>query len=198
MKIMTLACVTLWMCMPLGAAPLTQSERDQLLAQLEKSSKTFLASLDGVSEGQWNYKPAADRWSIAECAEHVVTADQMMFVFASQQLVKMPAPDKTERRSDDAVTASAKDRSKKVKTAEFLEPKGRYHSRAEVIAAFQESRAKVVEYVKTTQDDLRGHGIQAVSGYTDGYQFLLSLSAHAERHAQQIAEVKADPHYPSK
>jgi hypothetical protein len=51
--------------------------------------------------------------------------------------------------------------------------------------------AKVVEYVKTLQDDLRAHGIQSPNGYVDGYQFLLSLSAHGERHAQQIAEVKA-------
>ena len=188
-----------WMyALPLAGAALTQSERDALLAQLEKSSKTFLASLGGVSEVQWGYKPAADRWSIAECAEHVVTADQMMFLLASQQLVKMPAPDKPERRSDDSILASATDRSKKVKTAEFLESKGRYQARAEVIAAFQASRAKIVEYVKTTQDDLRGHGFQGPGGYADAYQFLLSLSGHAERHSQQIAEVKTDPGYPKK
>ena len=182
--------------LPLAAASLTQSERDALLAQLDQSAKTFVRSLDGVSEAQWKFKPAPDRWSIGECAEHVATADQMMFVFASQQLVRMPAPEKPPKRSDEAVRSAATDRSQKVETAEFLEPNGRYASRAAVIEAFQKSRAQVVEYVKTTQDDLRAHGFETANGYVDGYQFLVSLSSHAERHSQQIAEVKADRGYP--
>ena len=123
----------------------------------------------------------------------------MMFTFASQQIMKMPAPDQPpERVSDDSVLASAADRGKKVKTAPFLEPAGRFASRAAVIEAFQKSRAAVVEYVKTTQDELRAHGLQTQTGYRDAYQFLMSLSAHAERHSQQIAEVKADAGYPKK
>jgi hypothetical protein len=50
--------------------------------------------------------------------------------------------------------------------------------------------------VKSTQDDLRAHGFQSPGGYRDGYQMLLTLAGHAERHSQQIAEVKADPKYP--
>jgi hypothetical protein len=54
-----------------------------------------------------------------------------------------------------------------------------------------------VEYVKSTQDDLRAHGFQGPTGYVDGYQFLLSVAAHCERHAAQIAEVKASAGYPA-
>ena len=38
---------------PLGAATLTPAERTALLAQLDKSAKTFLDSLEGVSDAQW-------------------------------------------------------------------------------------------------------------------------------------------------
>jgi hypothetical protein len=30
------------------------------------------------------------------------------------------------------------------------------------------------------------------------YEMLLALAGHAQRHAQQIAEVKADPKYPKR
>lgn len=193
------ALAALLLCtLPLSAGPLTAEERSQLLWQLEKSSKIVLASLENVSAEQWVYKPAPERWSIAECAEHIVTADQMMFTFGSQQLLKMAPPADAKTRPDSAVLSSAVDRNLKVKTAEFLEPKGRYADKAAMTEAFQKGRAKIVEFVKTTQDDLRAHGFQSPGGYVDGYQFLLTLSAHGERHAQQIAEVKADAGYPKK
>ena len=185
--------------LPVAAASLTHAERDALLVQLDHSATVFAASLQGLSQAQWKYKPAPDRWSIAECAEHVVIANDMMFALVVQQLVKIPLPEKPPQRvGDETVLKGGVDRSKKVQTAPFLEPKGKYASPAEVMAAFQTSRAKVIEYVKTTQDDLRAHGLQTQDGFHDAYQFLLALSAHAERHSEQIAEVKADPRYPKK
>lgn len=181
--------------LPLAAGPLTEQERTLLLTQLDKSAKTFRASLDAISEAQWNFKPAPDRWSIAECAEHVVTADDMSFGFATGQLLKMPPPDAPQNVSDEKVLSGAADRTTRVKTAPFLE-KGKYANKAAVIAAFNQSVDKIAAYVKTTQDDLRGHGFQSPGGYRDAYQMLLTLAGHAERHAQQIAEVKSDPKYP--
>jgi hypothetical protein len=184
--------------LPLAAGPLTNEERTALLAQLDRSQQVVLAALNGGSEAQWKYKPGADRWSVGECAEHIVTADQAMFAFASGQLLKMPPPADAKKRTDEDVLKPTLDRGTKVKTAEFLEPKGRLADRAAAIEAFRTGRAKIVEYVKTTQDDLRAHGFAGPTGYVDGYQFLLTLSAHGERHAAQIAEVKADAGYPKK
>jgi hypothetical protein len=182
--------------LPLAAGPLTDQERTLLLTQLDKSAKIFRTSLEGVSEAQWNFKPAPDRWSIAECAEHVVTVDDMSFGFASQQLLKMPPPASPQKVSDEEVLSGAADRTTKVKTAPFLEPKGKYPNKAAVLDSFNQSVAKIAAYVKSTQDDLRGHGFQSPGGYRDAFQMLLTLAGHAERHAQQIAEVKADPKYP--
>jgi hypothetical protein len=143
-----------------------------------------LASLEGVSTAQWRFKPGADRWSVAECAEHIVTADQAMSSLASGPLLQMAPPPKAVKRSDDAVLKAATDRGTKVKTADFLEPKGRYADKAAVIEAFQKTRAKIVEYVKTTQDDLRGHGPQTPGLH--GWLQFLPRSRRGERHAQQI------------
>jgi uncharacterized damage-inducible protein DinB len=182
----------------LAAGPLNPAECSTLFASLDKSAQVVLAALDGVSDAQWKFKPAPDRWSIAECAEHIVTADPAMFNFASQQLLKMAPPADAKHRTDEEALAPTLDRDKKVKTAEFLEPKGRLSDRAASIEAFRKSRDRIVEYVKATQDDLRAHGFPSPNGYVDGYQFLLTIAAHGERHAAQIAEVKADPAYPKK
>src|SRR5262249_46844551 len=71
----------------LMAGPLTSEERGFLLAQLEKSSRTVRTAFDDVSDAQWKFKPAPDRWSIAECAEHIATADTAMFIFGTNQLL---------------------------------------------------------------------------------------------------------------
>ena len=54
-----------------------------------------------------------------------------------------------------------------------------------------------MDYVRTSNDDFRDHlGPHPVFGALDGYQWILLLSAHSERHTKQIEEVKADPGFP--
>src|ERR1700682_3818862 len=56
------------------AAPdqtLTKAERDKAVAELEGSRQMFLDATKGLSAAQWNFKAGPDRWSIAECAEHI-------------------------------------------------------------------------------------------------------------------------------
>jgi hypothetical protein len=69
--------------------------------------------------------------------------------------------------------------------------------------AFLKVRSALVAYARSTQDDLRGHFTYArLPGYYpdfefhDGYQWLLRMSAHTERHLMQIYEVKASSGYP--
>ena len=54
-----------------------------------------------------------------------------------------------------------------------------------------------MDYVRTTNDDLRDHfGPHPMLGTMDAYQWILLISAHSERHTKQIEEVKADPNFP--
>ena len=90
------------------------------------------------------------------------------------------------------------DRSRKGQAPEQAKPTGRYATLAAASAAMHEKRAKVIEYVKTTQDPLRAHGAAGPGGkISDVYQFLLMLSAHTERHVLQMNEVKAAAGYPA-
>ena len=69
--------------------------------------------------------------------------------------------------------------------------------------AFLKVRSATIAYIQTTQDDLRGHytytrlpGYYPDFQFHDGYQWLLRMSAHTERHLMQIQEVKASSGFP--
>ncbi|MBI3666138.1 MAG: DinB family protein [Acidobacteria bacterium] len=81
---------------------LTTDERREAIAQLEESRKKFLAAIAGLSEQQWNFKPAPDRWSIAECAEHITVTEAGLFRLVTEQLMKSTAePEKIASRKPD-------------------------------------------------------------------------------------------------
>jgi hypothetical protein len=65
------------------------------------------------------------------------------------------------------------------------------------MAKFQALRATMIEYIKTTNDDLRAHSFGKTEPI-DSWQWMLEISTHAERHIQQIREIKADPNFPKK
>ena len=181
------------------AAPLEQGERDRAMSHLHATRKVFLDSIAGLSDAQWNFKPAADRWSIAECSEHIAVSDDSLFDLMRQTLKSPAALEKKSAVKDEFILQVVPDRSVKAKAPEFLQPKRRWPDRETLIAHFKQSRDRNIAYIQTTEDDLRSHFMDHPLLKTiDAYQVMLLLSAHCERHTAQIEEVKADPHYPKR
>ena len=180
--------------------PLTAAEREAAVKDLDASRQAFLASLQGLSEAQYRFKPAPDRWSIAEVAEHIALADERIFGIVTEKVMSAPTDAKLlaqVQHDDERVRTMVTDRSHKVQAPEVLKPTGRFPTMESVQTAFGQSRDKIVTYVQNTQDDLRGHAAaHPLLKALDGYQWLLLLSAHCARHTAQIAEVKADPKFP--
>jgi uncharacterized damage-inducible protein DinB len=184
------------------AAPnaLTPEERELALKSFQTTRDNFLKSIAGLSEKQWTFKPAPDRWSVAEVAEHIAVSESALFGLVQKQIMSSPAtPDKRAqvKGKDEIVLERIPDRSHKAQAPEFLRPTGRWATEADLTKAFEESRAATMEYIRTTNDDLRDHFFDhPVLGTLDGYQWLLLISAHSARHTAQIEEVKADPNFP--
>lgn len=181
---------------------LTQAERDKAIAELEGSKKAFLDATKGLSAAQWNFKPAADRWSVAECADHIALAEGFIFGRITDGVMKTPLT--PEKRSvtagkDDKLIPMLQDRSHKATAPEPIDPTKTPMSGADAVKKFLESRAKTEDFIKTTQEDLRDHmydhPVSAI-GTMDAYQWVLFLSGHTRRHTLQILEVKADPNFP--
>jgi uncharacterized damage-inducible protein DinB len=179
---------------------LTAPERELALKELQRTHDKFLQSITGLSQQQWTFKPAPDRWSVAEVAEHITVAESAIFGLVQKQLMTSPAtPEKREqvKGKDEIILEKVPDRSHKAQAPEFLRPTGRWATEADLTKAFEDSRKATMDYVRTTNDDLRDHFLDhPVLGPLDGYQWLLLISAHSERHTAQIEEVKADPNFP--
>ncbi len=184
------------------AAPttLTPQEREAALKQFAVTRDNFLKSIAGLSQKQWTFKPAPDRWSVAEVAEHITVSESAIFGLVQKQIMTSPAaPEKRDqvKGKDEMILLRVPDRSHKAQAPEFLRPTGRWATEAELAKTFEDSRAATMEYIRTTNDDLRDHFFDhPVFGTMDGYQWLLLISAHSARHTAQIEEVKADPNFP--
>ena len=179
---------------------LTPEERAAALKSLQATHDAFLQSIAGLSEKQWRFKPAPDRWSVAEVSEHIAVSESTIFGLVQTKFMTSPA-DPSKRTEvvgkDEIILTKVPDRSHKVQAPEILKPTNRWATEADVIKAFEESRKATMDYVRTTNDDLRDHfGPHPVLGPLDAYQWILLISAHSERHTKQIEEVKADPNFP--
>src|SRR5580704_13878482 len=71
--------------------PLTAAEREAALNSLQATHDAFLKSIAGLSEKQWRFKPAPDRWSVAEVSEHIAVSESMIFGMVESKVMTSPA-----------------------------------------------------------------------------------------------------------
>lgn len=179
-----------------AAEPMTDAERAELVAHLERTGAKFEKSIESLSEAQWHYKSAPDRWSPAEVAEHIATAEGLLRGMMEPMMKEETPAELLASARKDNIDQMVVDRSKKFKAPEQLQPTNKYKTPAEALAAFRAERQKTIEFVKTG-GDFRMHAAQnPAAGPLDGYGWVKFLSAHSERHTLQIEEVKADAGYP--
>jgi hypothetical protein len=179
------------------AQEVTRAEKDKALAYLESTKKDVLDATKGLSPAQWNFKSAPDRWSIAECMEHIAAAEDYIRGSIENGVMKAPpAPGRDIVAIDAGIIANVPERSHKVQAPEAIKPTNRFGSPQAAIDHFVESRATTETFLKSTTG-LRDHAADSPTGQKwDAYEFILLIAAHSERHTNQIKEVKADPNYP--
>jgi hypothetical protein len=73
-------------------------------------------------------------------------------------------------------------------------PKGEVRSLGSALDAYRRAHTRLLEYVRTTTDDLRAHVVRRQG--CDAYQWALLISTHEQRHIQQIREIKHHPKWP--
>ena len=175
---------------------LTQTDRDRGVKYLEQTRDGVIAATKDLSEAQWKFKAAPDKWSVAETLEHIALGEDYMFGYVTDTVMKAPAgaPDRDVAKMDAAVLQLVPDRSNKRQAPPPLVPTGRW-TPAEALAHFLKSRQRTTEFLQTAPD-LRQHVADSPLGPLDGYEWLLFIGAHSERHTKQMLEVKASPDFP--
>jgi hypothetical protein len=179
---------------------MTEKDREYAIAQLNASREKFVASVTGLSDSQLKFKSAPDRWSIAEVAEHITLSEDFLFSMLTDKALKTPlTPDKERKFTDEQILAMVTNRGTKFPAPDPLKPASKWASMDETMKEFDKRRARTIDFVKTTDADLRSHFTPfGPNGEVDALQWALFLSGHCERHTAQINEVKADPNYPKK
>jgi DinB superfamily len=204
--IRVLAFLVLAMTLRLCAAPTTMTtttkmsdaDREHLLVHFKMTGDMLVEEVGGLSPAQLEYKASPDRWSIRECVSHLAVAEPDYWGDL-QKAVKAP-PDMKEKKSvatDADIMWYGIDRVERTKTGGGHEKVDTYKNLGEALAKFEALRGTMIEYIKTTNDDLRAHSF-GDQQRIDSWQWMLEISTHAERHIQQIREIKADPNFPKK
>lgn len=199
MKIIALFITLFFVGISNKPSTLNDAERKYALEQFENSKQKFLDELKGLTPEQLNFKAAPDKWSIAEVAEHICLSETTLAGIATQNL--KTTPDSSRRGevklSDTLLRQILANRTGKAQAPEVIKPKGKFANIQEAITYFNEARNTNMQFLKTTQEDLRNrYWKHPLLGMLDLYQVYLLVSGHCERHTAQIVEVKQSVGYP--
>jgi hypothetical protein len=181
-----------------GEDAMIVAERDFALDQLDRSRQRLLATVQGLSREQLQFRSASDRWSVAECVEHIIIVEQ--FLLAGLERLAQQADDPSTHSDwngrDEAFLAQVVGRARQLQAVEAHQPTGRWQTER-LLLEFETTRARVRTFVASTAADLRSRPVVHPSlGRLDAYQLLLFVGAHCDRHRRQSEEVITAPGFP--
>jgi hypothetical protein len=175
------------------AAQMTPLERQRLAAHLEMTSSWLSDELSGLSKAQLEFRRAPGTWSILEVLDHLVVVGDIYWEDLRNG-VKTPLGDRKLTSQDVDLLWYGIDRTNREAAIPTEDPRGRVRDLAAGMAEYRKQHARLLQYVRTTSDDLRNRYVQRQR--CDAYQWALLISTHVQRHILQIREVKADPKFP--
>lgn len=202
LRLSSLLVTALTICLfaaPSFAAPMSAKDREHLLVHFEMTTQMVAEQVRGLSPAQLEYKASPDRWSIREVVSHLAVAEPDYWRGVQKSV--NAAPDMNHKKSvntDADIMWYGIDRVVHTKTGGGHERVDTYKDLNEALGKFQALRATMIEYIKTTNDDLRAHSVGDGAEVIDCWQWMLEISTHSERHIQQIREIKNDPNFPTK
>ena len=176
-----------------AAAEMTALERQRLVAHLEMSASWLLDEVSGLSTAQIGFRPAPGSWSIMEVVDHLVVVGPIYWQDL-QAAVKAPPEGRLGTNSDADILWYGIDRTAREQAIPTELPKGQATTLAAALDAYRRAHARLLEYARTTQDDLRGRFVRRQG--SDAYQWALLISTHEQRHILQIREIKRHPKFP--
>jgi hypothetical protein len=176
-----------------AAAPITEQERQRLVAHLEMTASWLMDEVSDLSPAQLAFRRAPEAWTILQVIDHLLVVAPIYWQDL-QNALKAPGARKT-TASDADILWYGIDRTNREKAIPSEVPKGLSNLRAG-LDTYRKLHARLLQYVRTTEDDLRSRIVERQG--CDAYPWALLISAHEQRHILQIREIKADPRFPAK
>ena len=171
------------------------SDRQRLVAHMEMTASWLADEVSKLSQGQVEFRRAAGTWSILEVLDHLVVVGPIYWQDLQKGVAgKPPALPLASRDVDILWYGIDRGRPETALTSET--PKGGIRDVGAGLEAYRSNHARLLQYIKTTKDDLRNRVVERQG--CDAYQWALLISTHEQRHILQIREIKADPKFPAK
>lgn len=177
----------------------TENDRKYLLDSLLNTRDLIVRETVNLNEAQWNFKESPARWSIKEVVEHIAIWELLLSHEVSKALSAGQQPDLNKTAKPDSIYYGFIMEDKPHISIEYTKPftytlpmglnDGKNNT-----AWFLKMRNESIEYIKTSQDDLRSHYLK--SGRPNIHQLYITIYGHTQRHLKQIKKIKGDARYP--
>jgi hypothetical protein len=175
----------------------------EVTAGLEDAARQAQETFGRLNVTQLNWRPDATRWSVAQCLEHLVTANQQMQHAAQDALggtagrnlwTRLPVWPAVMGRM--LVRSQAPQTTRKFKAPSVAQPSSS-DIPADIVQRFVEQHRALVAWVRVL-DEQRAMGVIMTSPFVrvvtysvlDGCRLIL---AHDHRHLQQAGRVLREP-----
>jgi hypothetical protein len=175
------------------AAGLTDRERQRLAAHLEMTSAWLQDEVANLTPAQLDFRRAEGSWSILEVVDHLVVVGQVYWEDLQNAMKAAPTGVDLSGGDDDILWYGI-DRTYRETAVPSENPKRQLKDLRAGLEAYRRHHGRLLQYVKTTKDDLRGRIVPRQR--CDAYQWALLISTHEQRHILQIREIKADARFP--
>ena len=175
-----------------SAEPLTPLERQRLVAHMEMTARWLEDEVSGLSPRQLTFRPTPTAWSILEVVDHLVVVGPIYW--KDLQNAKPVSAARVGMMNDADVLWYGIDRTDREIALRAEEPSRKLQDLKPAMQAYRAQHGELLQYVRTTTDDLRARLVDRQQ--CDAYQWALLISTHEQRHILQIREIKANQKFP--
>ncbi|HWS53129.1 MAG TPA: DinB family protein [Pyrinomonadaceae bacterium] len=171
---------------------------DEIYGVLDAARARLMASVEGLGEEGARFRPAPDRWSVADILEHLAAAEASSLRLFDKLLQKAEAGGRARSAGDPFAPVtiaehSERSRREKYQSPEAIRPKGEA-SVADSLASLRAS----LEALHALRPRIERAECSEVSfphaafGPLNLYQWLLFTAAHEDRHRAQIEALRGE------
>ena len=169
---------------------------EEIFGALDAARARLSASVEGLGEGQEQFRPAPDRWSVAEIMEHLAMAEAGSVKLFDKLLQKAEAEGCVRAAGDPFAPVSLAEqaapfRGQKFQAPDQIRPTGQVPL-ADSLASLDDSLARLRALRPRLEraDCAEQRFPHPIFGPLNLYQWLLFTAAHEERHLAQIKTLR--------